>query len=83
MRLLSISLTLLLSTLISAAPTTIEKRACIKNGCECVRGTPQGQYCGVGGIYECNPTGACCFYGVSEKCKGFTYGGLGVGRGSV
>lgn len=80
MRLSSLTI-LLLSALVSAAPSsTLSKRACVKNGCECVRGIPQGQYCGVGGIYECNPSGGCCFYGPSEKCKGFTYGGLGVGH---
>lgn len=68
-----------LSLLVSAIPTvrrdtTLATRACVKNGCECARGTKQGQYCGVGGIYECNPAAGCCFYGFSESCKGFTYG---------
>lgn len=56
---------------------------CTENGCKCRKGTPQGQYCGVytywvlnygkGGdvehIYECNPQGGCCDYGVRNSCK--------------
>lgn len=61
----------------------LEKRACVKTGCECAQGTKQGQYCGVGGIYECNPTGGCCFYGFSEKCKGFAYGEMPVTIGGA
>ncbi|KAL0636388.1 hypothetical protein Q9L58_004638 [Maublancomyces gigas] len=58
----------------TAVPSAdLEKRACVKNGCECAQGIKQGQYCGVGGLYECNPTGGCCFYGFAEKCKGFAY----------
>lgn len=59
----------------TAVPSpSLEKRACVQNGCECAHGTKQGQYCGVGGMYECNPSGGCCFYGFAEKCKGFAYG---------
>ncbi|KAK4446209.1 hypothetical protein QBC34DRAFT_383633 [Podospora aff. communis PSN243] len=54
-----------------------------RNGCKCVKGTKQGQYCGWckqvdsagrGGswdhIYECNSNGGCCNYGTSKKCAG-------------
>lgn len=61
----------------------IEKRACKYNGCTCQK-VQQGQYCGwcaavltagTGGnfhtdIYECNPSGGCCWYGPSSTCAG-------------
>jgi hypothetical protein len=61
----------------------LAKRACEKNGCECKKGTKQGQYCGMcsavtkkGGqgamyttdIFECNSSGGCCWYGYSSMC---------------
>lgn len=72
---LLISLPLLASAISTAASSIgLTKRECVSNDCECVRGTKQGQYCGIGGLYECNPAGGCCFYGAAEKCKGFAYG---------
>ncbi|KAF9465234.1 hypothetical protein BDZ94DRAFT_1120214, partial [Collybia nuda] len=60
----------------------LEKRACTNNGCTCKRGTPQGQYCGIcsevvsagtgglySGLFECNPSGGCCFYGARSECS--------------
>ncbi|KAL2270700.1 hypothetical protein VTJ83DRAFT_71 [Remersonia thermophila] len=59
-------------------------RACSANGCQCVKGLTQGVYCGncvVGAgtyaiktkrvknhVYECNPNGGCCDYGVANDC---------------
>ncbi|KAK4119284.1 hypothetical protein N657DRAFT_650397 [Parathielavia appendiculata] len=61
------------------AGTPLSKRACSFNGCKCIKGTPQGQYCGNcdavitdqlndDHIYECSPSGACCDYGSSNHC---------------
>lgn len=65
----------------------LEKRACEKNGCKCVKNTPQGAYCGLckavtesgkgafytRDIFECSPSGACCSYGSATICKGSNY----------
>lgn len=63
---------------------SLSKRACVSNGCKCKK-VKQGQYCGMcdavtaaGGqgalygtdIYECSPSGACCWYGPSSTCAG-------------
>ncbi|KAL0631721.1 hypothetical protein Q9L58_009413 [Maublancomyces gigas] len=70
-----------------ATPATavLEKRACTSGVCTCGVGTPQGQYCAGPFIYECNPSGGCCSYGPSTKCKallpslpGFTPGKVGI-----
>ncbi|KAL1862598.1 hypothetical protein VTK73DRAFT_6734 [Phialemonium thermophilum] len=61
-----------------------EKRACVSNGCKCMKGLRQGQYCGAcvlegkpvitakrnpKHVYECSPSGACCDYGVGSTCN--------------
>lgn len=93
---------LLMTALASATPTrtlidrdatpvdaSLDKRACTSGVCGCHVGTPQGQYCAGGGIYECNPSGGCCYYGPSKACQGLSpslpgFGspkaGLGLGR---
>lgn len=61
---------------------SLEKRDCKDNNCRCALGTAQGQYCGRSNhvidlgdnwdwadIYECNPWGGCCNYGVATVCK--------------
>ncbi|KAH6848049.1 hypothetical protein B0I37DRAFT_446190 [Chaetomium sp. MPI-CAGE-AT-0009] len=65
-------------------PLLLEKRACSKNGCKCVTGLRQGQYCGscvwkgkpvisakrnAKHVYECSPNGACCDYGTASDCN--------------
>jgi hypothetical protein len=67
------------------AGTPLEKRACSKNGCKCVKGLRQGQYCGncvwkgdwvisakrvSNHVYECSPSGGCCDYGKASDCGG-------------
>ncbi len=67
----------------SLAATPLEKRACSSNGCKCVTGLRQGQYCGacvwkgdyvitakrnLNHIYECSPSGGCCDYGTASDC---------------
>ncbi len=62
----------------------LDKRACVFNGCKCVKGLRQGQYCGacvwkgdyvisakrvLKNIYECSPSGACCSYGTGSDCN--------------
>ncbi|KAK3293697.1 uncharacterized protein B0H64DRAFT_444941 [Chaetomium fimeti] len=69
---------------ITAANPLLEKRACKKNGCKCVKGLKQGQYCGackwkgkyvitakrnLKHIYECSSSGACCDYGTGSDCN--------------
>lgn len=66
------------------AATPLEKRACSSNGCKCVKGLRQGQYCGacvwkgdyvisakrvLNHIYECSPSGGCCDYGKASDCN--------------
>lgn len=66
------------------APLQLEKRACSKNGCKCVKGLRQGQYCGackwkgnwvisakrnLKHVYECSSNGACCDYGTGSDCN--------------
>ena len=68
----------------SLVATPLEKRACSSNGCKCVKGLRQGQYCGacvwkgdyvisakrnLKHIYECSPSGGCCDYGTSSDCN--------------
>ncbi len=62
----------------------LTKRACKNNGCKCKVRTPQGQYCGrcsavtdrgtngwyTRDIFECNPEGGCCTYGLNTDCAG-------------
>ncbi|KAK4136075.1 hypothetical protein BT67DRAFT_440226 [Trichocladium antarcticum] len=65
-------------------PAALHKRACVANGCKCVTGLRQGQYCGAcvwkgsyvitakrvrNHIYECTPTGGCCSYGRASDCN--------------
>ncbi|KAF1981873.1 hypothetical protein K402DRAFT_309406, partial [Aulographum hederae CBS 113979] len=50
------------------------------DGCSCVKGTKQGQYCygckqvywykdhSYNNLHECNPDGGCCNYGYSKTC---------------
>lgn len=62
----------------------LAKRACVSNGCKCVKGLRQGQYCGackwkgdyvisakrtLNHIYECSPSGGCCSYGRASDCN--------------
>jgi hypothetical protein len=62
----------------------LTKRACVSNGCRCVKGLRQGQYCGAcqwrgnwvisakriaNHLYECNPQGGCCSYGRASDCN--------------
>ncbi|KAL2117369.1 hypothetical protein VTJ04DRAFT_9537 [Mycothermus thermophilus] len=69
---------------VSAATPLLGKRACVNNGCKCVSGLRQGQYCGacvwrgsyvitakrvLDHIYECSPSGACCDYGKANDCN--------------
>lgn len=66
------------------APLHLEKRACKKNGCKCVKGLRQGQYCGacqwkgswvitakrnLKHVYECSSDGGCCDYGTGSDCN--------------
>jgi len=68
----------------AADSAPLEKRACSSNGCKCVKGLRQGQYCGacvwkgdyvisakrnLKHIYECSPSGACCDYGTASDCN--------------
>ncbi|KAL2265828.1 hypothetical protein VTJ83DRAFT_6928 [Remersonia thermophila] len=68
---------------LSAANPLVEKRACTANGCKCMKGLRQGQYCGncvwkgswvitakrnANHVYECNPQGGCCSYGAASDC---------------
>jgi hypothetical protein len=58
----------------------LDARACTYNGCSCTTGS-SGQYCGwssnvislgsggrLDGIYQCNTSGGCCYYGYANKC---------------
>lgn len=67
-----------------AAPENLVKRACRDTGCKCVRGLPQGVYCGncvvgagtftvsknrvLNNAFECSPSGGCCNYGFARDC---------------
>ncbi|CAG8670377.1 10483_t:CDS:2, partial [Funneliformis mosseae] len=51
--------------------------SCGPTSCRCPVGTKQGQYCGeqlpdpnclAGYVYECNPSGAACVYGIRTTC---------------
>jgi hypothetical protein len=59
----------------------LEKRDCKANNCKCKVGTKRGQYCGrcsavtnlgnggkLSHVYECNPRGGCCDYGLRTSC---------------
>jgi len=73
------------STRDAAVPAAeLVPRTCVANGCKCVKGLAQGQYCGnchfangdwvitekriSDNIYECNPSGGCCDYGKGKDC---------------
>lgn len=59
-------------------------RACVANGCKCVKGLKAGIYCGncvvgagtyaisakrvAGHAYQCNASGGCCDYGAANDC---------------
>lgn len=65
-------------------PRELTPRACVANGCKCVKGLNAGIYCGncvvgagtyaisakrvAGHAYECNPAGGCCDYGAANDC---------------
>lgn len=65
-------------------PRELTPRACVSNGCKCVKGLKAGIYCGncvVGAgtyavsakrvashAYQCNASGGCCDYGAASDC---------------
>ncbi|RPA89977.1 hypothetical protein L873DRAFT_1719842, partial [Choiromyces venosus 120613-1] len=64
--------------------SSLEKRACVVDGCRCSTAYSPGIYCGycnaviscpVGqascerDVYQCGSGGACCNYGVRTSCK--------------
>ena len=66
------------------APRELTPRACVANGCKCVKGLKAGIYCGncvvgagtyavsakrvAGHAYQCNASGGCCDYGAASDC---------------